>query len=126
VDFWHQWLGKPHGFRADPDCSDNCDCLIMLVKVRRALGMEVPSDQELDKLLTLSEQLKFEEIDAEIAEHLVEMQEPEDGFFIIMNAVDHVGVSVFIDQGLLCVNSRRGVRWVPGSSLRTLKWFDWR
>lgn len=126
MDFWHKWLGKPHGFRADPDESDRCDCLIMLVKIRRELGMKVPSEEELDRLLTLSEQLRFEEINSAIAEHLIEKDRPQDGFFVITNPGDHIGVSVFINQGLLCVNSRRGVRWVPGSSLKTLTWFDWK
>jgi hypothetical protein len=97
----------------------------MLVKIRKALDLVVPSDTELDHLLTLSEQLKFEEIQNTIAHHLIEKPKPQNGFFIIKNTENHVGVSVFIDQGLLCVNSKRGVRWIPGSSLKALKWFDW-
>jgi hypothetical protein len=123
---WQRWIGKPHQFAADPDVTDGCDCLVMFGKVRRLLGLPCPDDATIQRLLTLGAAAEFEEIHALIAPHLIAQAVPSEGSFTINTVGGHIGVAVVVDEGLLHVSLKHGVRWVSLENLRQLNWYDWK
>lgn len=123
---WHQWVGKPHKTGADPETEDGCDCLLMVVRVRESLSLPVPDKQWIDELIDLARQKRHAEIHWQIAPFLLPIESSKDGAFAIFDTQDHIGTAVMIENGLLHVDTTRGVRWLPSSALRKFSWFDWK
>jgi hypothetical protein len=122
---WHRWLGKPHAFAADPDVDNGCDCLIMVTKVRRSLGLPAPSDVMIKRLLVLARRNQFDRLDNLLTKHLVPAAEAVDGVVTIARKESHTGVAIVVEGGLLYVSLRQGVRWTPAICLRKLTWSNW-
>lgn len=123
---WHQWIGKKHVTGADPVIDEGCDCLLMVVRIRQSLGLPVPSSSETSTLISLSEASAYQEIHSLIKRHLVPLQTPEEGAFMIFEAPDQIGAAVIIEGGLLSVSHKKGVRWLPANMLQKFDWFHWK
>jgi hypothetical protein len=46
-------------------------------------------------------------------ESTIDLGEPEEYAVTMFRAADHIGIGVVVDGGLLHVNRRKGVRWIP-------------
>ena len=123
---WHRWIGKPHVTGADPVCDEGCDCLLMVTRIREHLGLPAPSAIDTATLILLSQSEAFSEIHKLILPHLVPLQTPHNGAFTVFETPDKMGAAVMIDDGLLHVSHKRGVRWMPGNMLRKFDWYDWK
>jgi hypothetical protein len=123
---WHKWVGKKHIVGADPTCDEGCDCLLMVVRIREALGLSVPSKEKIHALIELAKQFRHDEIYEQITPNLVPIEGPSEGGFTVFSSLDHIGTAVMIGGGLLHVDIKRGVRWLPASALRKFSWFHWK
>ena len=123
---WHRWIGKPHVTGADPVCDEGCDCLLMVTRIREHLGLPAPNAIDTATLILLSQSEAFSEIHKLILPHLVPAQTPHNGAFTVFETPDKMGTAVMIDDGLLHVSHKRGVRWMPGNMLRKFDWYDWK
>lgn len=123
---WHKWIGKKHVTGADPEYDEGCDCLLMVVRLREHLGLAVPDSMDVATMILLSEAGSHEEIYSLMKPHLIELNAPENGAFTIFETPDQMGTAVMIDDGLLHVSHKRGVRWMPANMLRKFTWFHWK
>ena len=123
---WHRWIGKPHVTGDDPVCDEGCDCLLMVTRIREHLGLPAPNAIDTATLILLSQSEAFSEIHKLILPHLVPVQTPHNGAFTVFETPDKMGTAVMIDDGLLHVSHKRGVRWMPGNMLRKFDWYDWK
>jgi len=123
---WHRWIGKPHVTGADPVCDEGCDCLLMVTRIREHLGLPAPDAIDTATLILLSQSEAFSEVHKLILPHLVPVQTPHNGAFTVFETPDKMGTAVMIDDGLLHVSHKRGVRWMPRNMLRRFDWYDWK
>jgi len=123
---WHKWIGKRHVTGADPEYDEGCDCLLMVVRIRESLGLPVPNSMDVATMILLSNTESHADIYALMAPHLVPTDSPCDGAFVIFETPDQVGTAVMIDNGLLTVSHKRGVRWIPTNMLRKFTWYHWK
>ena len=123
---WHRWIGKPHVTGADPVCDEGCDCLLMVTRIRDHLGLPAPNAIDTATLILLSQSEAFSEIHKLILPHLAPVQTPHNGAFTVFETPDKMGTAVMIDDGLLHVSHKRGVRWMPRNMLRKFDWYDWK
>lgn len=123
---WHRWIGKPHVTGADPVCDEGCDCLLMVTRIRDHLGLPAPNAIDTATLILLSQSEAFSEIHKLILPHLAPVQTPHNGAFTVFETPDKMGTAVMIDDGLLHVSHKRGVRWMPRNMLRNFDWYDWK
>jgi len=123
---WHKWIGKKHIVGADPEYDEGCDCLLMVVRIRESLGLPVPNSMDVATMLLLANTGAYEEIHGLMKPHLTPSEPPCDGSFAIFETPDHIGAAVMVEGGLLHVNLKHGVRWLPGSALRKFNWYHWK
>jgi len=123
---WHSWIGKRHETGADPVHDEGCDCLIMVTRIREYLGLAAPNAIDVATMILLSSTEGYEEIHDFIAPHLVPKQTPADGAFTVFETPDQIGTAVMIENGLLHVSHKRGVRWLPAGMIRKFNWYDWK
>ena len=123
---WHKWIGKRHVTGADPEYDEGCDCLLMVVRIRESLGLPIPNSMDVATMILLSNAESYKDIHALMAPHLVIAESPCDGAFTIFETPDHIGTAVMIENGLLHVNQKRGVRWLPANMLRKFTWYHWK
>lgn len=123
---WHKWIGKKHVPGADPEYDEGCDCLLMVVRIRESLGLPVPNSMDVATMILLSNAESYGDIHALMAPRLVTADSVCDGAFTIFETPDHIGTAVMIENGLLHVNQRRGVRWLPANMLRKFTWYHWK
>jgi hypothetical protein len=108
---WHRWIGLPHKFRADPNNGQGADCLIMTWNVLDAAGVPHPAlDAE---WLSMAERGNYEALALLYRESTIDLDKPEEYALTMFRAADHIGIGVVVDGGLLHVNRRKGVRWIP-------------
>lgn len=108
---WHRWIGLPHEFRADPNYGQAADCLIMTWHVLDAAGVSHP---ELDtEWLSMAERGDYESLAILYRESTIDLDRPEEYALTMFRAANHIGIGVVVDGGLLHVNRRKGVRWIP-------------
>jgi len=122
---WHKWVGKPHVTGDDPTTDPGCDCLLMVVRARQALGLPTPSLPQARNLIRLAQAGEHEAIQQWLAPHLIEATSPDEGFFTIFESAEQIGTAVMIGGGLLHVSHKRGVRWLPPSFITKFSWYDW-
>jgi len=90
---WHAWIGLPHEFGADPRQGKAADCLVMVA--------------EWDVLKLIWNQIT-ETLDG---------PEPY-AVCLFENGAAGLGVGIVVDDGVLIVHHKRGVRWVPLKAIR--------
>jgi hypothetical protein len=108
---WHRWIGLPHKFRADPDDGQGADCLIMTWSVLDVAGVPHPALN--DEWLSMAERGDYEGLALLYRESTIDLGKPEEYAVTMFRAADHIGIGVVVDGGLLHVNRRKGVRWIP-------------
>ena len=108
---WHRWISLPHQFRADPNDGRGADCLIMTWHVLDAAGVPHPALNT--EWLSMAERGDYEALARLYRESTIDLGEPEEYAVTMFRAADHIGIGVVVDGGLLHVNRRKGVRWIP-------------
>jgi len=122
---WRNWIGKEHVTGDDPTCDEGCDCLLMVTRIREALGLKAPSQIDIAVILLFANNRQFEAIEQYIRPHLKEISSISDGSFTVYVTPESVGAAVFIEDGVLTVSHKKGVRWVPSRSVQKLPWYEW-
>jgi hypothetical protein len=108
---WYRWIGLPHEFRADPHDGKGADCLIMTWHVLDAAGVPHPAlDAE---WLSMAERGDYESLAMLYRGLTMSLGAAEEYAVTMFRATDHIGIGVVVDGGLLHVNRRKGVRWIP-------------
>ena len=108
---WHRWIGLPHKFRADPNDGQGADCLIMTWHVLDAAGVSHPALNE--EWLDMAERGDYEGLALLYRGLTMSLSASEEYAVTMFRAADHIGIGVVADGGLLHVNRRKGVRWIP-------------
>ena len=108
---WHRWIGLPHQFRADPNDGLGADCLIMTWHVLDAAGVPHPALNA--EWLNMAERGDYEALAKLYRGSTIALDKPEAHAMTMFRAADHIGIGVVVDGGLLHVNRRKGVRWIP-------------
>lgn len=117
---WHRWIGLPHKFRADPNDGQGADCLIMTWNVLDAAGVSHPAlDAE---WLSMAERGDYEALTMLYRERTIDLDKPEEYAVTMFLAAQHIGIGVVVDGGLLHVNRRKGVRWIPVERCKKLEY----
>jgi hypothetical protein len=122
---WRRWIGLPHEFGADPEDGKACDCLVMVWRILDNAGIPHPSMDP--RWLQLAGQKRWAELEALWRDGTVELAQPEEhAVTLIRNGPAGLGVSIVVDDGLLLVHHKRGVRWVPLSYMPNLRFYKFR
>ena len=108
---WHRWIGLPHQFRADPNDGQGADCLIMTWHVLDTAGVPHPALNA--EWLNMAERGDYEALAKLYRGSTISLDKPEAHAMTMFRAADHIGIGVVVDGGLLHVNRRKGVRWIP-------------
>ena len=108
---WHRWIGLPHHFRANPNDGLGADCLIMTWHVLDAAGVPHPALNA--EWLNMAERGDYEALAKLYRGSTIALDKPEEHAVTMFRAADHIGIGVVVDGGLLHVNRRKGVRWIP-------------
>lgn len=118
---WHAWIGLPHEFGADPRHGKAADCLVMVWAILDDAGIPHPEFQyEWLELARSAEWDILELIWHQITEPL---NRPEPyAVCLFENGPAGLGVGIVIDDGVLIVHHKRGVRWVPLKAMRKLEY----
>lgn len=117
---WHHWIGLPHKFRADPNDGQGADCLIMTWHVLDAAGVPHPTLSA--RWLDMAERGDYETLATLYQESTIGLSMPEEYAVTMFRAADHIGIGVVADGGLLHVNRRKGVRWIPVERCRKMEY----
>ena len=119
---WKRWIGLPHEFGADPEGGKAADCLVMVWRILDSAGIHHPSMNA--QWLQLAEQKRWPELEQLWSDGTVELDGPQQhAVTLIRNGPAGLGVSIVVDDGLLLVHHRRGVRWVPLSYMPSLRFY---
>lgn len=122
---WHAWIGLPHEFGADPRHGKAADCLVMVWAILDGAGILHPEFQyEWLELARSAEWDILELIWRQITEPL-DQPEPY-AVCLFENGPAGLGVGIVVDNGVLIVHHKRGVRWVPLKAMRKLEYCRFR
>lgn len=105
-----RWIGLPHVIGADPDDGVAADCLLMACKVRNAAGLPTPPLN--DEWFSMAKRGHWSRLKLEWV-RLMEPCEPEAYSFCLYQNAVCFGVGVVVDGGVLRLDHKRGVQWVP-------------
>jgi hypothetical protein len=108
---WHRWIGLPHKFRADPNDGQGADCLIMTWHVLDAAGVPHPALNA--EWLDMAERGDYAGLALLYRGFTIGLVKPEECAVTMFRAADHIGIGVVVDGGLLHINRRKGVQWIP-------------
>lgn len=122
---WHAWIGLPHEFGADPRRGKAADCLVMVWAILDDAGIPHPDFQyEWLELARAAEWDVLELIWSQITEPL-DGPEPY-AVCLFENGAAGLGVGIVVDNGVLIVHHKRGVRWVPLKAMQNLEYCRFR
>lgn len=120
---WHQYIGLPHIFKADPEDGEGADCLIMTWNV---LAYDNIPHPPLDLgWLDLAERGEWEKLKT----LWLENTKPCDAQEYAMTLFDeptHLGLGIIVDNGLLFAHHTKGVKWLPLKRLTNLRYRTFR
>tara|TARA_B100001093_G_C26811451_1_gene1007751 strand:- start:733 stop:1104 length:372 start_codon:yes stop_codon:yes gene_type:complete len=117
---WHRWIGLPHQFRADPDDGQGADCLVMTWHVLDAAGVPHPALNT--EWLDMAERGDYESLSKLYRKATIDLGKPEEHAVTMFRAAQHIGIGVVVDGGLLHVNWRKGVCWIPVERCRKMEY----
>jgi len=117
---WHRWIGLPHEFRADPNDGQAADCLIMTWHVLGAAGVPHPGLNA--EWLDMAERGDHEGLALLYRGFTIGLVKPEEYAVTMFRAADHIGIGVVVDGGLLHINRRKGVQWIPVERCKKLEY----
>lgn len=121
-----RWIDArlPHVIGADPDDGIGVDCLVMVHKVRTAAGLSMPS---LDpQWFTMAAAGQWDQLEREWR-HAMELCDIEPCALLLHRHAAGMGIGIVVDDGVLTVNHRRGVQWLPFSAAqRVMRLEYWR
>ena len=122
---WHQWIGLPHEFGADPREGVGADCVLMAWLILDDAGIPHPSfDAE---WLDMARQGLWADLERLWDEATVQLEAPAPyAVTLFRNGPNGLGVGIVVDSGLLLVHHRRGVRWVPFDFMPQLRFYKFR
>lgn len=116
---WHQWIGLPHRFRADPRDGEGADCLLMVWAVLDTAGVPHP---EFDAAwLDLAEWGRHQRLAEIYRDITIPLEEPEEYATTLFSTARTIGIGIVVDDGLLHVHHRRGVQWTPLNQCKPLE-----
>ena len=122
---WRHWIGLPHEFGADPEDGVACDCLLMVWRILDDAGIEHPEFNA--HWLEMAKQKRWIELETLWRDGTMELEAPEPyAVTLIHNGPNGLGVGIVVDDGLLIVHHKRGVRWVPLNYMPSLRFFKFR
>ena len=108
---WHQWIGLPHKFRADPRNGYGADCLRVTWNVLEDAGVPHPPFDPI--WFDLAESGRHRLL-ARVYEQLtIPLDAPEEYAVTLFSTERTIGIGIVVDGGLLHVHHRRGVQWMP-------------
>ena len=122
---WKHWIGLPHEFGADPEDGVACDCLLMVWRVLDDAGVSHPGFNA--NWLEMARQKRWSDLEALWRDGTVELEAAEShAVTLIRNGPNGLGVGIVVDDGLLIVHHKRGVRWVPLDYMPRLRFYKFR
>ena len=122
---WTRWIGLPHEFGADPENGVGADCLVMAWRILDHAGIKHPPFNAY--WLEAARQNRWSEIEMIWRDSMVELSTAEENALTLFrNGPNGLGVGIVVDDGLLIVHHRRGVRWVPLSFIPDLRFYTFR
>ena len=122
---WKRWIGLPHEFGADPEDGVACDCLLMVWRVLDDAGVSHPDFNA--NWLEMARQKRWSELEALWRDGTIELEAAEPhAVTLIRNGPNGLGVGIVVDDGLLIVHHKRGVRWVPLDYMPRLRFYKFR
>jgi hypothetical protein len=122
---WKRWIGLPHEFGADPEGGSACDCLLMAWRILDDAGVPHPDFNAY--WLEMAKQKRWAELESLWRDGTIEIDAArQHAVTLIRNGPAGLGVSIVVDDGLLLVHHRRGVRWVPLSYMPSLRFYTFR
>ena len=122
---WKHWIGLPHEFGADPEDGVACDCLLMVWRVLDDAGVSHPGFNA--NWLEMARQKRWSDLEALWRDGTVELEAAEShAVTLIRNGPNGLGVGIVVDDGLLIVHHKRGVRWVPLDYMPRLHFYKFR
>ena len=122
---WKRWIGLPHKFGADPEDGVACDCLLMAWRVLDHAGVKHPDFNAY--WLEMAKQKRWLELETLWRDGTIELEAAEPHAVTLMrNGPNGLGVGIVVDDGLLIVHHKRGVRWVPLDYMPHLRFYKFR
>lgn len=121
---WHQWIGLPHEFRADPNNGVAADCLLMVWSLLAEAGVDCPPLDEL--WFELAEKGEYKRLVSLFRENTIAVDEPEEHALTLFVAERSIGIGVVADGGLLYIHHARGVQWTPLEFCKKLRYRKFR
>lgn len=116
---WMRWIGLPHEFRAHPNEGKGCDCLLMTWAVLDEA--DVPHPPLDPSWLDLAEAGEWDHLQSLWKANTITVDKPEPyAVCLFKNGPSGLGLGVVVDNGVLMVHHRRGVCWVPLTTVRRL------
>ena len=120
---WHQYIGLPHVFKADPENGQGADCLIMTWNVLAHDNIPHPAlDPE---WLDLAERREWEKLKALWLE-ITKPCNPQQYAITLFEEPTHLGLGIIVDNGLLFAHHTKGVKWLPLRRLINLEYRTFR
>lgn len=116
---WHQYLGLPHQFGADPDDGVACDCVIMVWNVLRDAGVAHPPYDR--KWLEMASRGEWAALKQQWSERTKPCQQDEYAL-TLFEEPGSLGLGIIVDEGLLFPHHKRGVHWLPNRKVARLKY----
>jgi hypothetical protein len=122
---WTRWIGLPHEFGADPENGIGADCLLMAWRILEDADIKHPPFNAY--WLETARQKRWSEIEMLWRDGMVELSNAEEyALTLFRNGPNGLGVGIVVDDGLLIVHHKRGVRWVPLSFMPNLRFYTFR
>lgn len=120
---WMQWIGLPHRFGANPEDGEAADCIVMVFSVLRWAGVHHPPFEQ--RWLDLAAQGRYPEL-VEIWQSKTRLlPNPKTYSITMLNHGDKgLGFGVVVDDGVLTVNHKRGVYWIPVEVTKNLSFYE--
>jgi hypothetical protein len=119
---WKRWIGLPHEFGADPEHGKAADCLLMVWHILDDAGIDHPEFN--GYWLELARQKRWGELEMLWNDATLQLEKPQEhAVTLFRNGPAGLGVGIVVDDGLLLVHHKRGVRWVPLSYMPTLHFY---
>lgn len=120
---WHQYIGLPHIFKADPEDGEGADCLIMTWNV---LAYDNIPHPPLDLgWLDLAERGEWEKLKTLWLEN-TKPCDPQEYAMTLFDEPTHLGLGIIVDNGLLFAHHTKGVKWLPLKRLTNLRYRTFR
>jgi hypothetical protein len=122
---WKRWIGLPHQFGADPEDGKAADCLLMVWRILDDAGIDHPGFDAY--WLEMARQKRWAELETLWRDGTMQLDNPEEhAVTLFRNGPNGLGVGIVVDDGLLLVHHRRGVRWVPFDFMPELRFYRFR